>query len=90
MSPVATREVPSNVTAELIQLVGGEKKAQQELVLSLLRRGQISTGKAAELLGISIWEMLDLMHEAGIPATSGGPGSSEEIEASLRRIGKLP
>jgi predicted HTH domain antitoxin len=55
------------------------------LVLDLLREGQISQGKAAELLGINRYEMLDLMARHKIPS---GPQTAEEaereIEAAIR------
>lgn len=93
MSPMATKAIKQTVLPlpeELLQIAGGEKEARQELVLSLLRRGKISRGKAAELLGVSMWEMLDLMYEAGIPATERGLGSPQKVEETLRRLGKLP
>ena len=42
------------------------KKAKAAFVLELLRQGDISAGKAAELLNISRWKLSELMAEAGI------------------------
>lgn len=42
------------------------KKAKVAFVLELLRQGDISAGKAAELLNVSRWELSELMAEAGI------------------------
>jgi len=39
-------------------------------IIDLLHQGKISRGKTAELLNISIYEILDLMAQQGIPAMS--------------------
>ena len=41
-------------------------KAKEAFVLELLRQGDISAGRAAQLLNISRWDLSDLMYEAGI------------------------
>jgi predicted HTH domain antitoxin len=43
-----------------------EKKAREAFVLSLLRQGQISAGRAAEVLGVDRWRLSDLMSAYGI------------------------
>ena len=43
-----------------------ERKAKEAFVLELLRHGDISAGRAAKLLGITRWDLSDLMSEAGI------------------------
>ena len=43
-----------------------ERKVLQAFVLELLRHGDISTGRAARLLNISLWDLSELMYEAGI------------------------
>lgn len=44
------------------------KKAKAAFVLELLRQGDISAGKAAELLNVSRWKLSELMSDAGISA----------------------
>ena len=44
------------------------KKAKAAFVLELLRQGDISAGKAAELLNVSRWKLSKLMADAGISA----------------------
>lgn len=44
------------------------KKAKAAFVLELLRQGDISAGKAAELLNVSRWDLSKLMADAGISA----------------------
>ena len=43
-----------------------ERKAQEAFVLSLLKQGDISAGRAAELLGVDRWQLSDLMSVHGI------------------------
>ena len=44
----------------------GERKVREVFVLEFLRQGDISAGRAARLLNISRWDILELMYEAGI------------------------
>jgi predicted HTH domain antitoxin len=53
-------DVPRQPRAE------AEQKAREAFVLSLLRQGQISVGRAAEVLGIDRWRLGDLMSAYGI------------------------
>src|ERR1700730_15046704 len=43
-----------------------ERQAREAYVLALLRQGDISAGKAAELLGIDRWQLADLMSSRSI------------------------
>jgi hypothetical protein len=56
-----TKIIESAVPEEIIELLGSEATAQKEaheaFILDLVRRGRISKGKAAELLGISLWDL---------------------------------
>lgn len=65
---------------ELIALLGSAEataaKAKESLVLELLREARISQGKAAELLDLTRYDILELM--ARYPIASG-PETSEEM-----------
>lgn len=43
-----------------------EQKAREAFVLSLLRQGDISAGRAAELLAVDRWRLSELMAAHGI------------------------
>jgi predicted HTH domain antitoxin len=45
----------------------GIKQLKIQKALQLLREGKISVGKASELAGVTIYEMLELMKEQEIP-----------------------
>ena len=55
------------VPEEIVNLLGSEdavrKEAREAFVLDLVRRGKVSKGKAAELLGISLWDLPDLIED---------------------------
>jgi predicted HTH domain antitoxin len=44
-----------------------QRAARELMVLELYRRGTISSGKAAELLGMSRWEFIHHASHLGIP-----------------------
>jgi predicted HTH domain antitoxin len=78
------------VPEEIISLLGSEAAAKQEaqeaFILDLVRRGKISKGKAAELLGISLWNLPDLIAQYQLPWFSYPP---EELEKDLEILHKL-
>jgi hypothetical protein len=86
---VATRTLELELPEELVELLGSPEaavaRAREALVLELLREAEISQGKAASLLGLTRWDILDLMARHQIPS---GPETAEEmrqeIEEALR------
>jgi predicted HTH domain antitoxin len=50
-----------------------QKKIVEAAVLELVREGQLSSGKAAEVLGMSRRDVLDLMSERGVPLANFSP-----------------
>lgn len=58
------------IPEEIIDLLGEEetrKEAKEAFVLDLLRRGKISKGKTAELIGISLWDLPGFLAKYRIP-----------------------
>jgi len=55
-------------------------KVRETLVMELLRQHVISQGKAAELLGISLWDLYDIMGRYKVPAIDMTP---EELKREL-------
>ena len=68
---------------EIVELFG-EKELQASLkkwaVLELVRAGKLSSGKAAEILGITRWEFMELMSSHDIPMTDF---PEEELERQV-------
>lgn len=89
---MATRTLFLEVAEELVELLGSPEataaKAKQALVLELLREARISQGRAARLLGVGRWEILDLMAQHDIKS---GPETANEmrqdIEVARRSVG---
>lgn len=50
--------------------------------IGLYTLGEISLGKAAEQAGVTRWEFLDILQEAGIP-TRLGPRTEEEARDDI-------
>ena len=71
---------------EIIELFGEEelKSSVRKLsVLDLVKKGKLSSGKAAEILGITRWDFMELMSEYDIPIASFPP---EELERQAKEI----
>ena len=69
---------------ELLKSLGDPQQTIKEcVVLELYRRGEISSGKAAELLGMSRLEFIQYSGRLGIPFFRYSP---EELEAELRDL----
>jgi predicted HTH domain antitoxin len=75
---------------ELLELLGSEEEARREakiaLILDLVRRGKLSRGKAAELLGMSLWDLPALLAQYRIPWFDY---SAEDLERDLRTLGEI-
>lgn len=56
---------------ELLDLLGSEEEAKRDakvaVVLDLVRRGRISRARAAELLGLTLWDLPALLAEYRMP-----------------------
>jgi predicted HTH domain antitoxin len=78
------------VPEEIVNLLGSEEAVRQEareaFILDLVRRGKVSKGKAAELLGISLWTLPDLIAQYQMPWFSY---SQEELEKDLETLRTL-
>ena len=66
-------------------LLEGILRQRRELALKLYRQGEISKAKAAEMAGISLWEMMDLIEREQIPSDWTLKDATEEVERVLQR-----
>jgi predicted HTH domain antitoxin len=67
-----TVEIPENIVA-LMKDLPIEKVTQEAIVLDLYRRATISSGKAAELLGMGRIEFIQSSGRLGIPFIQMSP-----------------
>ncbi len=75
---------------EIINIFGSEeevrKEAKEALVLDLVRRGTVSKAKAAELTGISLWDLPEFLDKYQIPWFDY---SKEDLEKDLDTLREL-
>ena len=61
-------ELPRDLLMALnISVAEANQKAREWMALELFREGHISTGKAAEILGLTKSQFIDLLNQRGIP-----------------------
>ena len=87
------KELTLRFPASLIEGLGGEQKAAEEVtravVLDLVRTGRISAGRGAELLHLTRYEFLDLMNVHDVPAIDYTPESfAYELEGVRKLLEK--
>lgn len=75
-------DFPSDLPEESLQKKEVLKKIKEAVVLELLREGEISQGKAAELLEINRWDLFDLLAKYNIPAINM---TEEELKEELSK-----
>ncbi len=63
-----------------------ENRLRELFVVELFREGRISSGKGAELLGISLWSFLQLLSKHQIDYFSQTP---DELEAEVATLDAL-
>jgi hypothetical protein len=84
---VANQILALELPDELVALLGSPEaavaKARESLVLDLLREARISQGRAAPRLGLTRWDILDLMARYQIPS---GPRTAEEMEQEMEAV----
>ena len=70
---------------ELVEAFDSEEQASQEakqaFVMELLRHGRISQGKAAEVLGVDRWGLMDLMGSYNVPVIDLTPEDLDREQA---------
>ena len=62
-----------------------QRAVWEKIVLELYREEAISFGKAAELLGISKWELTDLLRQKNVPL----PYNEQDLEEDLKDLKDL-
>jgi predicted HTH domain antitoxin len=74
-------ELPDELFAQL-RKEEIESKVKEALVMELLREHRLSQGKAAEILGISRYELIDLMTNHRVPVIDL---DTEELKNELQK-----
>lgn len=83
---VATRKVQFEINLpDDLMPSDVDEMAKVSFVMDLLRNHSISQGKASELLGISRWDLPDVMAAHGVYAFDYDPDDLVTDKASLRK-----
>ena len=82
-SQILTLELPDELIALLGSPEAAAAKAKEALVLELLREARIGQSLAAELPGLTRWDILDLMVLHQIPS---GPETPEELRQEVEDL----
>lgn len=85
---MALKRVEVELPEELWKLAGiktkdASAKFQEMFVMELLRQRKLSHGKAAELLEIDRWELMDLMAAYQVPVSTL---TASELAAELKHL----
>ncbi|MBF0565496.1 MAG: UPF0175 family protein [Nitrospirae bacterium] len=83
MSKQVTLEFPVDLPEEILKDNKALNKTKITLVLELLGQGEISQGKAAELLGITRYDLFDLMAQYNVPMADF---SAEELQRQRKDV----
>jgi len=83
MSRRLVLEFPKDVPEEDLKDKEVLMKAREGAVMELLRKGKVSQGRAAELLGINRHDLVDLMAKYDIPVFEA---TSEELKEGLKNL----
>lgn len=85
---ITTVEIPKDL-AQLLRIREKDlpKKVKEILAVELYREGTVSLGKAAEISGLTKWEMLELLAMKKIPIQYYPEDLDEDIE-TLRKLRK--
>jgi len=66
------------------------EKITEAAVLALFRDEKITASRGAELLEMSLWDFMDLLHANGLTLWDDTPEEMEEDKSALRRLGVIP
>ncbi len=87
--PRARAEMPRGLSEEevraAIEAAGGNVQAGWNRVMAAYWDGDISLGRAAQLLGLSRFELMERLHRLGLPIYMG-PQTVEELKAELAAL----
>ncbi len=82
-------ELPRDLLAALnIAETDLSRRAQEWVILELFQEGEISSGKAAEILGTTKARFLDLLAQRGLPYLDAGPRDLERVLAVAEAASK--
>ena len=73
------------IRSALSALFAMHPEQKMQMIVVAYRGGDISLGKAAELLGVSSEEIKDIFRQAGVPIHLG-PETAEELQREISKL----
>lgn len=82
LDALAEQEHSTRVDLARHILLEGLARRKRALALRLYREGKVTKSRAAEIAGISLWEMMDAIDQAAVPS----PYTLHEAVDDVRRL----
>ncbi len=90
LDALAEQERASRIDLARQILLEGIANRKRALALRLNREGKASKSRAAEIAGISLWEMMDLIDLAALPTAYTLQEAVEEVRRLVAQIAASP
>ena len=71
-------------------LLEGIARRKRDLALRLYREGKVSKSRAAEIAGVSLWEMMDMIDQAALPTAYTLQDAVEDVRRLVAQIAASP
>ena len=71
-------------------LLEGIARRKRDLALRLYLEGKVSKSRAAEIAGVSLWEMMDLIDQAALPTAYTLQEAVEDVRRLVAQIAASP
>lgn len=90
LDTLAEQEHLSRVDVARQILLDGLTQRKHALALRLYQEDKYSKSRAAEIAGISLWEMIDLIEEASLPSTYTLEEATEDMRRLVAQLSTIP
>ncbi len=90
LDALAEQERASRIDLARQILLEGVARRKRDLALRLYHEGKVSKSRAAEIAGVSLWEMMDLIDQAALPTAYSLQEAVEEVRRLVAQIAASP
>lgn len=81
-----TVEIPEDIANRFESLDSLRRTIYEDFIIEQRQQGNLSTGEAADLLGIAYSEFFDLLGNKGLSFINAGPGELEDSYRDFQAI----
>ncbi len=90
LDALAEQERVSRIDLARQILLDGMAHRKRALALRLYREGKVTKSRAAEIAGLTLWEMIDLIDQAALPNPYTLQDAVEEVRRLIARAAPAP